>query len=87
MDFRPEDSEVIAEGRGLFDTEVHAVEMTGEQTLITIQLHGEHFVIKISKDFDAEIGRLVGMRFTEGNGCLFDTGTGERLSSCTVGSS
>ena len=37
LGFRPEDAEVVPVGAGLFDGRVYAAEMTGEQTLVTIE--------------------------------------------------
>jgi multiple sugar transport system ATP-binding protein len=84
LGFRPEDTEIVAKGSGLFDARVYAVEMTGEQTLVTIELEGEHFVIKMPKDYNTEIGSIVSVKFAAESGYLFDTSSGERLRSCEV---
>ncbi len=84
LGFRPEDAEVVDPGLGLFDAEVYAVEMTGEQTLVTITLDDAHFVVKMPKDYEAEVNSLVGVQFASANGYLFDTNSGERLRSGAV---
>jgi multiple sugar transport system ATP-binding protein len=84
LGFRPEDSEIVAKGKGLFDASVFAVEMTGEQTLVTLQSRDTHLVVKMPKDFNTDIGDQVGVHFANENGYLFDTASGERIRSCTV---
>lgn len=79
LGFRPEDAEIVPLEQGLFSATVYAVEMTGEQTLVTIELDEAHFVIKMSKDFETEPGLQVGVRFAAAQGYLFDTATGNRL--------
>lgn len=85
LGFRPEDAEIVEAGKGLFDARVYAVEMTGEQTLVTIELDGSYFVIKMPKDFDAEIESVVSVNFATANGYLFDTALGNRLRDCAIG--
>lgn len=87
LGFRPEDSEIVAEGTGLFDAKVYAVEMTGEQTLVTLQSQETHLVVKMPKDFDVNIGGIAGIRFANESGYLFETESGERIRSCSVNQS
>ncbi len=84
LGFRPEDAEVVDQGKGLFDAEIYAVEMTGEQTLVTITLDGAHFVVKMPKDYVAEAKNTVGVLFDSENGYLFDSVSGARLRSCGI---
>jgi len=84
LGFRPEDAEVVDAGQGLFDAIVYAAEMTGEQTLVTIELDETYFVIKMPKDFETDIGSQVGVRFAAEHGYLFNTGSGTRLRNCAV---
>ena len=84
LGFRPEDTEIVVSGSGLFDGSVYAVEMTGEQTLVTVESNNTHFVVKMPKDFETDIGRNVGVQFTAGRGFMFDTVSGDRLRSVAV---
>jgi multiple sugar transport system ATP-binding protein len=84
LGFRPEDAEIIASGSGLFDASVYVVEMTGEQTLVTVESGKTHIVITMPKDFETGIGRDVSVRFAAGHGFLFDTISGDRLRSIAV---
>jgi multiple sugar transport system ATP-binding protein len=87
LGFRPEDSEIVPKGTGIFDARVYAIEMTGEQTLVTLQSRDVHFVIKMPKDYETDIGGLVGVRFANENAYLFDSQSGERIRSCAVNQS
>ncbi|MBL4890818.1 MAG: ABC transporter ATP-binding protein [Rhizobiaceae bacterium] len=82
--FRPEDTKVVVRGKGLFDAKIYAVEMTGDQTLVTIQMNETTMIVKMPKDFDAEIDKEIGVSFEPEQGYFFDTDTGERLRSCTI---
>ena len=84
LGFRPEDAEVVDAGQGLFDAVVYAVEMTGEQTLVTIELDEAYFVIKMPKDYETDINSQVGVRFADEHGYLFNTVSGARLRNCAV---
>ncbi|MEX1179916.1 MAG: ABC transporter ATP-binding protein [Cucumibacter sp.] len=84
LGFRPEDAEVAAPGGGFFDARVYTVELTGEQTLVTVDLGGANLSIKMPKDFDADFDTQVGVRFPAGQAFLFDTETGERLRAHSV---
>ncbi len=77
--FRPEDAEIVPAGTGLFDATVYTAEMTGEQTLVTIELTDHNMAVKMPKDFDADIDSIVGVRLATANTFLFDTGSGRRL--------
>ncbi len=77
--FRPEDAEVVAPGDGLFDGRVYTAELTGEQTLVTVELGDTNLAIKMPKDFDVDFDSAVGVRFAAGQGFLFDTLSGSRL--------
>jgi multiple sugar transport system ATP-binding protein len=79
LGFRPEDTEVVENGKGLFNARVYAVEMTGEQSLVTLQINDAILVIKMPKDFETEVNSLVGVLFSSELGYFFDTETGQRI--------
>jgi len=84
LGFRPEDAIVVAKGKGLFDAEVYAAEMTGDQTLVTIRVETATLVIKMPKDFETNIGKTIGVSFESGQGYFFNTDDGERLRTCAI---
>lgn len=79
LGFRPEDAQVVEPGSGHFDATVYTAELTGEQTLVTVELHGSHLAIKMPKDYDVDIDSMVGVTFPSTQGFLFDTEKGDRL--------
>lgn len=82
--FRPEDTKIVAKGKGLFDAKIYAVEMTGDQTLVTIQMNKATLIVKMPKDFEADIDKIIGVSFAPEQGYFFDTDSGERLRSCAI---
>jgi multiple sugar transport system ATP-binding protein len=79
LGFRPEDATVVAPGEGLFDGRVYTAELTGEQTLVTVQVGEATMAIKMPKDYDVDFDTNVGVRFPSDQGFLFDTDSGGRL--------
>lgn len=79
MGFRPEDAQVVDAGSGKFDAQVFAAEMTGEQTLVTVQIADSMMAIKMPKEFEIGYDRTVGINFAAEHGFLFETGSGARI--------
>lgn len=79
LGFRPEDAEIVNAGAGLFDAVVYTAELTGEQTLVTVQKGETHLTVKMGKEFEADIDQTVGVHFQSGQGFLFDGASGRRL--------
>jgi multiple sugar transport system ATP-binding protein len=77
--FRPEDAEVVAPGAGRFDARVFTAELTGEQTLVTVQQGEATMAIKMPKDFEIDYNSTVGVQFSSERGFLFDSQSGARL--------
>lgn len=84
LGFRPEDAQISDQGTGLFDATVYAFEMTGDQTLVTLEVGETHLAVKMPKDYDAEYGNKVSIQFPEESGYLFDTASGDRLRDCSI---
>ena len=79
LGFRAEDAEIVKPKKGLFDARVYTAELTGEQTLVTVQKGESHLAIKMPKDFEIDFDSEVGVKFTDDHGFLFDTESGSRL--------
>lgn len=79
LGFRPEDAEIVAPGKGLFDGRVYACELTGEQTLVTVQMGEATMTVKMPKDYDIDFESPVGVKFPSEVGFLFDLASGARL--------
>ncbi len=87
MGFRPEDAQVVDPGQGLFDATVYAAELTGDVTLVTINVGEESLSVKMPKEYDVDFDSTVAVRFPLDRGFLFDAGSGERLSAGFVAAS
>jgi len=77
--FRPEDCEVVERGNGKLDASVYTVEMTGDQSLVTLKSDGDSIVVKMPKDFEIAEGGDAAITFDKVHAYFFDTTTGERL--------
>lgn len=77
--FRPEDCEVVERGNGKLDASVYTVEMTGDQSLVTLKSGGDSIVVKMPKDFEIAEGGDAAITFDKAHAYFFDTTTGERL--------
>ena len=79
LGFRPEDSEIVGAGNGLIDGVVYAVEMTGEQTLVTVRLGDNTVTVKMPKDYEVGYEESVGIQFPKEQGFFFNKQNEQRL--------
>lgn len=79
LGFRPEDSEIVAQGAGMLDAKVFTVEMTGDQTLVTLRLGQTPLVVKMPKDTEISEASTVGISFSNDLTYFFNSETGERI--------
>ena len=87
MGFRPEDAQIVDPGRGLFDATVFAAELTGDVTLVTVNVGTESLSVKMPKEYDVGFDSAVAVRFPLDRGFLFDAASGERLAAGFVAAS
>jgi multiple sugar transport system ATP-binding protein len=76
---RPEDLSVCSEPDGQIGGEVFSLELTGDSSLLTLQVDGTHVRARVDKDFTAEIGAKVGLTANPARCYLFDTRTEARI--------
>ncbi len=79
MGFRPEDCGITEAGQGLLDADVFAVEMTGDQVLVTLRRDGAPLVVKMPKEFEIAADVKAGITLDPEHLYFFDTGTGFRI--------
>ena len=79
MGIRPEDLAITSPGDGIFSGQVYSFELTGESTLITLQMGQERIIVRGSKDFRVEIDEKMGIVLNSDNYFLFDAETQQRL--------
>ena len=76
---RPEDLELTSPKKGVCSGKVYSFELTGESTLVTIQLDQHRMTVRGSKDYRVEIDETVGVGIDPAKCYLFDSGTRQRL--------
>ena len=76
---RPEDMALVNGDAAHFSAPIYSVELTGEVTLVTVQL-GEDFVtIRADKDFAGEIDDQINIRIAPDKTFLFDSAAKQRI--------
>lgn len=76
---RPEDIEVCPLEEANLNGKVYSIEMTGESTLITLEINGNLVVARADKNFESEIGDAIGFRFDLEHTYLFNTKSEQRI--------
>ena len=76
---RPEDLELTSPKKGVCSGKVYSFELTGESTLVTIQLDQHRMTVRSSKDYRVEIDETVGVSIDPAKSYLFDSETRLRL--------
>ncbi|MCQ1060306.1 ABC transporter ATP-binding protein [Photobacterium sp. ZSDE20] len=76
---RPEDIEVCSLAKANLTGEIYSIEMTGESTLITLEVNGNLVVARADKNFEAKIGDPIGFKFNLDHTYLFNTSSEQRI--------
>ena len=76
---RPEDCRVTTPDVGKIIGEVYANELIGDHTLVTCRCGDANVTVKVSKDFQRNVGDAVGVTFEERAVHLFDKQSGSRI--------
>ncbi len=76
---RPEDLELTQSENGTCSGSVYSFELTGESTLVTVQLGDDLLTVRGPKEFRIGIDEAVGMRLVSEKCYLFDSATKQRL--------
>ena len=76
---RAEDLTVVAAGSGEFQGTTYAIELTGNETLVTCEIGGSLVVVKMDKDYDEKIGTPIGVSLANRQVFFFDAASGARL--------
>ena len=76
---RPEDLSVCSAQDGQIGGEVFSLELTGDSSLLTLQVDGTHLMARVDKDFSADIGAKVWLKANPARCFLFDTRTEARI--------
>ena len=76
---RPEDLELTPSENGTCSGSVYSFELTGESTLVTVQLGDDLLTVRGPKEFRIGIDEAVGVRLVSEKCYLFDSATKQRL--------
>jgi len=76
---RPEDLSVTGAQDGQIGGDVFSLELTGDSSLLTLQVGDTHVMARVDKDFAAEIGAKVWLKANPGRCFLFDARTEARI--------
>ena len=80
LGFRPEDCRIVKVGSGAMDAEVYTAELTGDQVLVTLRLHGSQIVSRMPKEFEIADTQIAGIEVDPRHLYLFDSESGLRIS-------
>ncbi|HET7717880.1 MAG TPA: ABC transporter ATP-binding protein [Bauldia sp.] len=77
--FRPEDARIVDPATADFRATVYACELTGNETIVTLQMAKAQAVVKMDKNYDVPVDAAVGIAVDRAKLCLFDPATGDRI--------
>jgi multiple sugar transport system ATP-binding protein len=77
--FRPEDARIVDPAGADFRGAVYACELTGNETIVTLQMGKAQTVVKMDKNYDVPADTVVGVTVDRAKLCLFDPASGERI--------
>ncbi len=76
---RPEDMQIVTQGRSQLDAVIYSVELTGDQTIVTAKMEDDYVIVRENKEYDGAIDQPVKIRVVESKVYLFDAETGDRI--------
>jgi len=77
--FRPEDARIVDPAGADLRAAVYACELTGNETIVTLQMGKAQTVVKMDKNYDVPADTVVGVTVDRAKVCLFDPASGERI--------
>jgi multiple sugar transport system ATP-binding protein len=77
--FRPEDARIVDPAEADLRGTVYACELTGNETIVTLQMGKAQTVVKMDKNYDVPADTPVGITIDRAKVCLFDPASGERI--------
>ena len=79
LGFRPEDASLAPVDEAMLRARLYSTEMTGNETIVTCDLNGEHVVVRADKDFMGTLDSAVGINVDSTKARLFDRDSGKRI--------
>ena len=79
LGFRPEDAALAPVEEAMLRARIYSTEMTGNETIVTCDMNGEHVVIRADKDYESALDAAVGIDLDPDKARLFDCDSGNRI--------
>ena len=76
---RPEDMEIISDNNFQFEAKIYSIELTGDQTIVSLKIGSNLITMKEDKDYENELDRIVKIKLNMDKIFLFDTNSGNRI--------
>ena len=79
LGFRPEDATLAPADEAMLRARIYSAEMTGNETIVTCDMNGEHVVVRADKDYEGALDAAVGINLDPDKARLFDRDSGKRI--------
>ena len=79
LGIRPEDMKVVDNGDFHFEASLYSIELTGDQTIVTLKVGSDLITLREDKDYENELNTMVKIKLNPENIFLFDYNSGERI--------
>ena len=76
---RPEDMEIVSDNNFQFEAKIYSIELTGDQTIVSLKIGSNLITMKEDKDYENELDRIVKIKLNMDKIFLFDTNSGNRI--------
>ena len=76
---RPEDMEIISDNNFQFEAKIYSIELTGDQTIVSLKIGSNLITMKEDKDYENELDQIVKIKLNIEKIFLFDSKSGNRI--------
>ena len=79
MGVRPEDMEIVSDNNFQFEAKIYSIELTGDQTIVSLKIGSNLITMKEDKDYENELDQIVKLKLNIEKIFLFDSNSGNRI--------
>jgi multiple sugar transport system ATP-binding protein len=76
---RPEDMEIVSDNNFQFEAKIYSIELTGDQTIVSLKIGSNLITMKEDKDYENELDQIVKIKLNIEKIFLFDSNSGNRI--------
>jgi|TARA_B100000959_G_scaffold287579_1_gene374421 multiple sugar transport system ATP-binding protein len=76
---RPEDMEIVSDNNFQFEAKIYSIELTGDQTIVSLKIGSNLITMKEDKDYENELDQIVKIKLNMEKIFLFDSNSGNRI--------